>query len=157
MVKKKNIKKTIMFILLFSFIAIIITLLLLNLCKREENQSIYCKTSSSNDSIELYFDFNNNSLYRYSIITTNQITDEFDISIINKQTQINNEKYKGLISKIWYDDNTFITYDIFDLNLLSEEEMKEITGLSIKELKSKSRDELKENIIYFASDEFFCK
>ena len=157
MVKKKNIKKTIMFILLFSFIAIIITLLLLNLCKREENQSIYCKTSSSNDSIELYFDFNNNSLYRYSIITTNQITDEFDITIINKQTQINNEKYKGLISKIWYDDNTFITYDIFDLNLLSEEEMKEITGLSIKELKSKSRDELKENIIYFASDEFFCK
>ncbi len=157
MVKKKNIKKIIMFILLFSFIAIIITLLLLNLCKREENQSIYCKTSSSNDSIELYFDFNNNSLYRYSIITTNQITDEFDITIINKQTQINNEKYKGLISKIWYDDNTFITYDIFDLNLLSEEEMKEITGLSIKELKSKSRDELKENIIYFASDEFFCK
>ena len=157
MVKEKNIKKTIMFILLFSFIAIIITLLLLNLCKREENQSIYCKTSSSNDSIELYFDFNNNSLYRYSIITTNQITDEFDITIINKQTQINNEKYKGLISKIWYDDNTFITYDIFDLNLLSEEEMKEITGLSIKELKSKSRDELKENIIYFASDEFFCK
>ena len=156
MVKKKNIKKTIMYILLFSFIAIIITLLL-NLCKREENQSIYCKTSSSNDSIELYFDFNNNSLYRYSIITTNQITDEFDITIINKQTQINNEKYKGLISKIWYDDNTFITYDIFDLNLLSEEEMKEITGLSIKELKSKSRDELKENIIYFASDEFFCK
>ncbi len=157
MAKKKNIKKIIMFILLFSIIAIIITLLLLNLCKREENQAIHCKTTNSNNSIEVYFDFNNNSLYRYSIITTNQINDEFDITNINKQTQINNEKYKGLISKIWYDNNTYTTYEIFDLNLLSEEEMKELTGLSIKELKNKSSDELKDSIIPFSSDEFSCE
>ena len=71
-----------------------------------------------------------------------------------------NKKYKGATSKVWYDNENVMTTEIYDLGLLSEKEFKEITGMSKKELQTKSRDEIIESIIPMgdsSSSSFKCE
>lgn len=108
-----------------------------------DSNSIYCKSETSQtDKIELYYDFKDGSVYRYTIVTTNPITEEVDRKRQEQFIDALNLKYKGIIAKIWYENDTFTTIEIFDLDRLTETEMKDLTGISIKELKNKSREEL---------------
>ena len=67
-----------------------------------------------------------------------------------------NLQYKGLTLKVWYDNDSYTTIETFYLNLLTEEEMKHLTGLSIKELKIQYREELKNSIIPISANGHSC-
>ena len=49
--------------------------------------------------------------------------------------------------KFWTNDKYYVTTEIYDLNLLTEDEFKEITGMSLNELKTKSRREIIDSIV----------
>jgi len=48
-----------------------------------------------------------------------------------------------------------MTTEIYNLDLLTENEFKEITGMSIKDIKSKTRKEIIESIIPMGEDGSF--
>ena len=128
----------------------------------KNNESIYClmEDKIQQTKMEMYFDFKDNQVYRYTVISTNPYTE--NINITNYETLLNNanKKYEGITSKVWTDNKKVVTTEISNLDLLSEAEFKELTGMSKKELQSKNRDEIIESIIPFTSEEstiFECK
>ena len=169
--KQSNSKAIIIFVLLL--VVIIIGSMLINSLfskNSEPNEkdttaqdysSIYCKTEMSpTDKIEHYYDFYDGSVYRYTLITTVPINKDFNkekkeklIDAIEKM----NTKYKGAISKIWFEEEAYTLTEIYDLNSLTEAEMKNIMGMSIKELKKQSREELKKSIVPMSGTSFYCK
>ena len=90
-------------------------------------------------------------------VTTNPITEDVDREKQEQFITAGNLKYKGLIAKIWYENDTYTTTEIFDLDRLTETEMKDLTGISIKELKNTSREELINTIVPTSSFKFTCK
>ena len=64
----------------------------------------------------------------------------------------NNNKYKGATSKFWTDNNIYMTTEIYNLDLLSEQECKELTTFSKKDLKSKTRKEIIDSFIPMIND-----
>ena len=48
-----------------------------------------------------------------------------------------------------------MTTEIFNLDLLTEQEFKEITGMSLKELKSKTRKEIIKSIVTMSDGVIF--
>ena len=123
-----------------------------------ESNSIYCKSETSpTDKIEIYYDFKDGSVYKYTIVTTNPITEDVDREKQEQFITAGNLKYKGLIAKIWYENDAYTTTEIFDLDRLKENEMRDLTGISIKELKNTSRDELINTIVPTSSFKFTCK
>lgn len=122
------------------------------------SNTIYCKSETSpTEKIEIYYDFKDGSVYKYTIVTTNPITKDVDREKQEQFITAGNLKYKGLIAKIWYENDTYTTTEIFDLDRLKENEMRDLTGISIKELKNTSRDELINTIVPTSSFKFTCK
>lgn len=97
---------------------------------------------NENNKMEIYFDFKDSRAYRYSIISTNKYDDSINIETYKENINKFNNKYKGTVQKIWIDNNTYTTTEIYNLDLLTEKEFKEITGISLKELKTKTRQEI---------------
>lgn len=173
MLKSKNRNDNFIIIVILFLSLIILSIIFINNLKNKSNETdsidhnaivsnaIYCKTETSpTDKIEIYYDFKDDSVYRYTIVTTSPIQEDFDK--VKKEKLINsietlNSKYKGLISKIWFEDDAYTITEIFDLERLTESEMKNLTGISIKEIKNQSRDELKKAIIPMSSSSFYCK
>ena len=138
-------KKNKLFIIIIFILAVIILILgiktyTLNKTAKN-NESIYCvmEDKTQQTKKEMYFDFKDNQIYRYTVISTNPYTEK---------------------SKVWTDNKKVVTTEISNLDLLSETEFKELTGMSKKEFQSKNRDEIIESIIPFTSEEntiFECK
>ncbi len=145
-------KKTKIFIIIIFILVIILCLLsfkILSINKELNNsKSIYCvmKDNSSNK-MEIYFDFKNGAVYRYSIINTNKYDKNIKVETYKEIFERFNNKYKGAIQKFWTDNNIYITTEIYDLELLTENEFKEITGMSIKNLKSRTRQQIIDSMI----------
>jgi len=110
----------------------------------KNESSIYCvmEDASQENKMEIYYDFKDGEVYRYSIVNTNKLTENINVDAYKEAFLNSNNKYKGATSKFWNDNNTYMTTEIFNLDSLTEEEFKEITGMSLKELKSKSRKEI---------------
>ncbi|MBE6147761.1 MAG: hypothetical protein E7168_05495 [Firmicutes bacterium] len=159
-------KKNKLFIIIIFILAVIILILGIKTYTLNEtaknNESIYCvmEDKTQQTKMEMYFDFKDNQVYRYTVISTNPYTE--NINITNYETALNNtnKKFEGATSKVWTDNKKVVTTEISNLDLLSETEFKELTGMSKKELQSKNRDEIIESIIPFTSEEntiFECK
>ena len=128
----------------------------------KNSQTIYCvmEDNAQQTKMEMYFDFKKKQVYRYTIISTNPYNDNINIDNYKSFMDNSNKKYKGATSKVWYDNENVMTTEIYDLGLLSEKEFKEITGMSKKELQTKSRDEIIESIIPMgdsSSSSFKCE
>ena len=108
-------------------------------CVLEEKDSI--------DKMELYYDFNDNKVYRFSIVSTYALTDSIDIEKYEKGVSVTNAKYAGYSGKIWHDNEKMITLESYYVDLFSEEEFKEAIMMSKEELQSKNRKEIIESIV----------
>lgn len=107
------------------------------------NKTIYCvMKDNENNKMKIYFDFKDGRAYRYSIISTNKYDDSINIDAYKENINKSNNKYKGAVQKILIDKNTYTTTEIYNLDLLTEKEFKEITDISLKELKKKTRQEI---------------
>ena len=145
-------KKNILLVCIAGLILIVVGLgigLFITNKELKNSQTIYCvmEDNAQQTKMEMYFDFKKKQVYRYTIISTNPYNE--NVNIDNYETFMNNsnKKYKGATSKVWYDNEKFMTTEIYDLSLLSEDEFKEITGMSKKELQNKSRSEIIESIV----------
>lgn len=96
---------------------------------------------------KIYYDFIDGEVYKFSIINTNKMTENVNVDAYRESMKKLNDKYKGATGKFWNDNNIYITTEIYNLNLLSEEEFKEITFMSKKDLKSKTRQDIIDSII----------
>ena len=93
------------------------------------SDSIYMKLSDKNWSLERYFDFHNGKVYRYSTVVSNACdmnTDEGKKSYeaAKRICSENNEKYHGYMSKVWVENGKMTIYEVYDLQLLDDEEKK---------------------------------
>ncbi|MBQ7140925.1 MAG: hypothetical protein IJO32_05420 [Bacilli bacterium] len=114
----------------------------------KENKTIYCvmEDSSNNGKMELYYDFKDNHVYRYSVISTYKMTDDFKIDVAKELANKSNEKYKGIIQKVWTDGNVRISSEIYNLDIMTEADFNSETGLLVKDLKSKTRQQIIDSI-----------
>ncbi len=146
--KNKKILFSIIFILLVVVILLGVMFWLTNQ-KLKNNSSIYCvmEDNLKENRMEIYYDFKDGQVYRYSIVNTNKLTENINIEAYKEMILNSNNKYKGFTGKFWTDNNVYMTTEIYDLDLLSENEFKELTGISLKELKTKTRQEIIDSII----------
>ena len=146
--KKKKIIHIIVIIFGISIALFCLMFLLINQ-NLKNNSSIYCimEDDSKENKMEIYYDFKDGQVYRYSIVNTNKLTNKINIEAYKEMIQNTNNQYKGSTGKFWNDNNVYMTIETYDLELLTEEEFKEITGMSLKELKSKTRQQIIDSII----------
>lgn len=132
-------------VLVLGIVVVVVGMMLL--FKKDES-SIYCvmEDTKQENKMEIYYDFKDGKVYRYSIVNTNKLTENINVEAYKEMMEKSNNKYKGATSKFWNDNNTYMTTEIFNLDLLTENEFKEITGMSLKELKSKTRKEIIKSI-----------
>jgi hypothetical protein len=156
--KKKNITLIVVVILIAIVIGMGIRLYFINK-ELQNNKTIYCVTEDSESKLEIYYDFKNGKVYRYSVINTQPFSESLNIDAYSDNANSFNLKYKGATNKIWYDNNEFVTTEIYDLNLLTEDEFKEITGMSKTKLQEKSRSEIIDSYIPMANSDasFECE
>lgn len=116
--------------------------------KSKEYESIHCVLGDKEgiEKMELYYDFNDNKVYRFSIVSTNALTDSIDIEKYEKAVTNTNAKYAGYSGKVWHDDEKMINLETYYVDLFSEEQFNEILMMSKKELQSKNRKEIIESI-----------
>lgn len=159
-------KKNRLFIIIILILAVIVVALGIKTYTLNEtaknNETIYCvmEDKTQQTKMEMYFDFKDNQVYRYTVISTNPYTENTNITNYETFMSNANKKYEGATSKVWTDNKKVVTTEISNLDLLSEAEFKELTGMSKKELQSKNRDEIIESIIPYVTDEstnFECK
>lgn len=133
----------------FIILGVVIILICSIFFLTKNESSIYCvmEDAAQENKMEIYYDFKDGEVYRYSIVNTNKLTESINIDAYKETFLNSNNKYKGAISKFWNDNRTYMTTEIFNLDLLTEQEFKEITGMSLKELKSKTRKEIIKSII----------
>lgn len=147
----------ILYLIIFLLIVILTFLLIKTLFvnrKLRDNSSIYCvmEDSLGENKMEIYYDFIDGEVYKFSIINTNKMTENVNVDAYKDSMKKLNDKYKGATGKFWTDNNIYITTEIYDLTLLSEYEFKEITSMSKKELKTKTRQDIIDSIIPMGSD-----
>ena len=133
------------------FLGIIILGIKVFLLKEQlkNNSTIYCvmEDEKKENKMELYFDYKDGKIYKYSIINTNKMTDNINIDAYKQKMEDNNQKYKGATGKFWTDSNIYVTSEIYNLDLLSEKEWKELTMFSKKDLQTKTRQEIIDSIL----------
>ena len=149
--KKFTITISILFLIIFCLISIIVT------NNNNNYSSIYCYSEGEVGNMKIYFDFRDGTVYRYTIVTENPITSTINKELMENQVDENNKKYKGYISKIWFDNQNYTTIDIYDLDILTEDEMKELTNISIKEMKKQSRKEIIDSVLPMSALKHTCK
>ncbi len=145
----KNSKIFIIIIFILVIMLCLLSFKFLSINKELNNsKSIYCvMNDNGSNKMEIYYDFKNGMVYRYSIINTNEYNKNINVEIYKENFDKFNNKYKGAIQKFWTDNNIYITTEIYDLELLTENEFKEITGISLKELKSKTRQQIIDSFV----------
>ena len=77
---------------------------------------------------------NDEIVYRFSIVSTNALSDSIDIEKYERAVTDANSKYAGYSEKVWHDNEKMITLETYYVDLFSEEEFKEILIMSKKEL-----------------------
>ena len=94
----------------------VFVLLLISGCSEKSEidnsyESIHCTLGDKdgNDKMELYYDFNDNKVYRFSIVNTYLLTDSIDVEKYEKGVSVTNAKYAGYSGKIW--NNSKRRYD----------------------------------------------
>lgn len=123
-------------------------------------ESIHCVLGDKNgtDKLELYYDFNDNKVYRFSIVTTKLLTDSIDIETYKRIVTDTNSKQAGYSGKVWHDNEKMITLETYYLELFSEEEFQEALMMSKEELQSKTRKEIIESIVPMGDNvNYSCK
>lgn len=105
--------------------------------------SVYMKLSDDSSTLERYFDFHKGKAYRYSTIVTNDCdidTDDGKKSFESARKACErNDKYHGCLSKVWVENGKMVIYEVFDLNMLSDEEKK---ALGVDGYENKTRAQI---------------
>lgn len=125
--------------------------------KLNENKTIYCVMEDLNNEgkMELYYDFKDNHVYRYSIISTYKMTDDFKIDVARDLANKSNEKYKGIIQNVWTDGKIRVSSEIYNLDIMTEEDYNSDAGIFVKELKNKTRKQIIESITPMGESKIF--
>lgn len=139
---------------------IFIVLLVLGICilsikyynaKRElkENKMIYCVMDDPINAgkMELYYDFKDGHAYKYTVVSSYKMTNDFNIESAKSLISKSNETYKGIVQSFWTDNNIRITTEVYYLDLMTEEDYNSTLGKMVKGLKEKSRQEIIDSII----------
>ena len=100
-----------LFILAFSFILVITAISFFAFksinaeSKSNGYESIHCVLWDKEgiDKMELYYDFIDEKVYRFSIIGTNALSDSINVENYEKAMNATNEKYAGYSGKVWHD------------------------------------------------------
>ena len=114
----------------------------------KNNKMIYCvmEDPSNDGKMELYYDFKDNHVYRYTMVSTYKMTNDFRIDLARESANKSNEKYKGIIQNIWTDGNVRVSTEIYNLDIMTEDELNSDAGFLVKDLKTKTRDEIIDSI-----------
>ena len=124
--------------------------------KLKDNAPIHCITNGSDSKIEVFYDFKNGEVYRYSIISTNKITDSFDINRYKELTDKFNNENEGAIEKVYVKDDNYIIMDIYNIDFMNDEDFKKLMFMSKEEFKSKSRKEIKDSVVPISANSAEC-
>ena len=124
--------------------------------KLKDNAPIYCISSSKDGKMEIFFDFKDGEVYRYSIISTNKLTDDFDINRYKELTDKFNNESESAIEKVYIKDNNYIIMDIYNIDFMKDEDFKKLMFISKEEFKSKSRKEIKDSVVPISADYAEC-
>ena len=134
---------------IINIILSVFVLLLISGCSEKSEidnsyESVHCVLGDKdgNDKLELYYDFNDNKVYRFSIVSTKLLDDSIDIEKYERIVADTNSKRAGYSGKVWHDNEKMITLETYYLDLFSEEEFKEALMMSKEELQSKNRKEI---------------
>lgn len=114
----------------------------------KDNKTIYCvmEDPSNDGKMELFYDFKDNQVYRYSIVSTYKMTDDYKIDVAKELATKSNEKYKGIIQNVWTDGKVRVSTEIYNLDIMNDEDFNSDAGLLVKDLKSKTRQQIIESI-----------
>lgn len=117
--KKDKIFIIIILILTFIIVALGIKVYTLNETSKN-NETLYCvmEDKKQQSKMEMYFDFKDNQVYRYTVISTNPYKESINISNYEKIISNTNKKYEGAIAKVWTDNKKVVTTEIFNLDIL---------------------------------------
>lgn len=114
----------------------------------KDNKTIYCvmEDPSNDGKMELFYDFKDNQVYRYSIVSTYKMTDDYKIDTAKELAIKSNEKYKGIIQDVWTDGKVRVSTEIYNLDIMNDEDFNSDAGLLVKDLKSKTRQQIIDSI-----------
>lgn len=164
--KKKKIKKIPWGVLIFIVCLVIVftvslTFNILQLKRSKDYENVYCvmEDTAENSKLEMYFDYQDNKIYRYTLIGTKPFSEDINIERYEKGGKIAEEKSLGLIEKYWFDEEKFVTMDIYMLPLMSDEEFKQATGMTKKDFEKQTKQEVIDSIIVMGQEgtAFHCE
>ena len=125
----------------------------------KNNTTLYCvmEDQVNDGKMEFYYDFKDNHVYRYMIVSSYKMTDNFNVELAKALITKNNEAYKGIVQSFWTDNNTRLTTEVYYLDLMTEEDYSSQLGNLVKDLKDKSRQEIIDSIVPMSDgDTFKC-
>lgn len=123
--------------------------------KLVNNNTIHCVMSDSDGTMEFFYDYRDGEIYRYSIISTFSYKDSVNVDAYKLGVERYNEKYKGVVEKFWTDYNTCVTMEIFNFDLLSDEEFQETMYMSRSKFKELSRQDIIDSFVPMMNDGTF--
>ncbi len=93
------------------------------------------------------------------LIGTKPFSEDINIERYEKGGKIAEEKSLGLIEKYWFDEEKFVTMDIYMLPLMSDEEFKQATGMTKKGFEKQTKQEVIDSIIVMGQEgtTFHCE
>ncbi|MGN0270257.1 MAG: hypothetical protein ACI4CX_06130 [Candidatus Weimeria sp.] len=119
------------------------------------NNSLRIKVVGDDDDgfWQMDFDFRNGKCYKFTNINITPISDDAKKRYEKAEKKIfskNNKACKGYISKVWFDNNVIMTYEVSDFDLMDESDIKKY---SIEGIKGKSRRDILKHISFFEPDD----
>jgi hypothetical protein len=156
--QRKNRKKYLKFIIPIIVIILVFTILI-NINSNSNNNSLYCilNDKSNNSKMELYFDYLNKEVYRVTIISTQEYTEDIKNNYSSYESEKENiNKITGINEMIWHDEKNFVTVTECMLPIASSEEVKTICGIDKTNInKYSKKDLIKSFTIYGDSNSSF--
>ncbi len=119
------------------------------------NNTIHCVMDSSDGTMELLYDYKDGEIYRFSIIGISDFKEGTNIDSIKYAMEKYDEKYKGVVQKYWTDYETSVTLEIFNFDLLSDEEFEETMFMSRSKFKELSRQDIIDSFMPMMNDGTF--
>lgn len=70
------------------------------------------------------------------------MTDDYKIDTAKELAIKSNEKYKGIIQDVWTDGKVRVSTEIYNLDIMNDEDFNSDAGLLVKDLKVKQDNKL---------------
>lgn len=120
--------------------------------KLVNNNTIHCVMDSSEGRMEILYDYRDGEIYRYSVIGIYDYKDSVNVDTYKLGAERYNEKYMGVVEKFWTDYNKYYVIDIFNFDLLSDEEFEEVMYMSRSKFKELGRQDIIDSFVPMMND-----